>query len=573
MRRARGPRLRLRLSEKDNAQAMSDSIRLFTVEDAGYRKLCPREFPRASNLKTALELGGYEVLEGDDFLYCKPLSPDTTLIALEATLSKDNFSEWNKILASLNFLYNPQIPPEVPQIIVSDTDIEKRLGQFSEDPVPRSLYELTSLLFWPPPARMPNVLKNAVPRFFDKYPNGRLHFVRLDSKLAGMQSVSRVLTAIDAFGFEVSENPEIREQHPSELLSRIHPGTFEPVSESSIKTLLSCFFRYIYGSCVPRLGGMIIVQIDPPCEFELPQMRDRWNFSRLTGMFESGGLGLDQYLKTKTMITPDQERIAYKRYVFRPAWTAQEFEDLLKWTIGGINKFLTFTVDLCNYTNQAGYIDFIKQRKIVLTLERIIAEINYIVTEMDPFVRKTFYFNLHDKIATLPNPRVSLSERRPIFNRLFKHTHYSRVLRKRLSSLPEPFDTKISLLGDALFEDLIDRCVDSIWARYRVSEKTVRVRETSSTTNGYISQKMQDRSGPYMLEDFATNFLHEIRNSLHGYQLQAGGFEEFLLMHSGEVPDSLPDLALIWYFLALADIQGLISGEWTKGTHPRETAK
>jgi hypothetical protein len=106
-----------------------------------------------------------------------------------------------------------------------------------------------------------------------------------------------------------------------------------------------------------------------------------------------------------------------------------------------------------------------------------------------------------------------------------------------------------------------------------VSTKAVRVRERNKTTEGHITQKMRDRSDAYMREDFVTNLLHEIRNSLHGYQLQGGGFEEFLLMHLGKVPDSLPDLALIWYFLILADIQGLVSGEWTRGINPREIAK
>jgi hypothetical protein len=287
-------------------------------------------------------------------------------------------------------------------------------------------------------------------------------------------------------------------------------------------------------------------------------------------MFESEAkLDFKHYFQPEAM-TPEQERIAYKRYVFRPPWTAQEFEDLLKWTIERINKFLTFTVDLCNYTNPAGFIDFIRQKKVVLTLERIITEINYIVTEMDPFLRKTLYFNLHDKIVTLPNPKLSMSDRRTIFNRLLRLTHYETVLRGRLSALPTPFNGKISELGVALFGDLIERCLDNIWARYRVSNKGIRPRQTTNEINGYISQQMTDKHDLYMPEDFAVHVLHELRNSLHGYQLRDAGFEEFLLMHSGDVPNSLSDLALIWYFLLLADTPGLLSGDWTKGVSPRD---
>jgi hypothetical protein len=467
-------------------------------------------------------------------------------------------------------LYDADIPPEIPRVIVRDEDIEKQLRKFSEDPMPGALFDFTDILFWATPDRLRTVIEKAVPVFFEKYPSGRLHFVRIHNRLHVMQSVSRVLTAIDAFGFEIYEDPEIAKQRPSELLSKIHPVTYEPIGESIIKTLLSCFFRYVYGRCVPRINGMIIVQIDPPAEFTLPYRRDRWDFNRLSGIFETDSLGLEEYLQRKNkVLNADEERIAYKRYVFRPAWSAQQFEDLLKWTIARVDKLLTFACDLCNYTNGAGFIDFIKRTKVFLSLERIIAEINYIVTDIDPFVRKTLYFNLHDKIATLPDPEISMVKRRAIYNRLLKTTHYNRVLRKRLSTLPSPFDSKIALLGDELFKNLIEGCLDSIWAQYRVSEKGVRTRETTSA-NKYITQKMRERSeGPYVLEDFAANLLHELRNSLHGYQLQGGKFEEFLLMHLGQIPDSLPDLTVIWYFLLLADTPGLLSGDWTRGTNPR----
>jgi hypothetical protein len=98
----------------------------------------------------------------------------------------------------------------------------------------------------------------------------------------------------------------------------------------------------------------------------------------------------------------------------------------------------------------------------------------------------------------------------------------------------------------------------------------IRTRQTTNEIYGYISQKMSDKTDLYVPEDFAVHVLHELRNSLHGYQLHDEGFEEFLLMHSGEVPNSLPDLALIWYFLLLADTPGLLSGGWTKGVSPRD---
>src|SRR5437588_5706969 len=168
---------------------MSNQTKLYTVEDAGFGKVCPRKFPKAGNLKNAIELGGYEVLEGDEFLYCKPLPLNTKLIALEATIFKDNSLRWRDILASLNFLYKAELPPEVPQFTIKETDVDKLLERFSERPMPASLHAFTSLLFWPMPGELQKVLEKAVPKFFEKYPNGRLHFVRVSKILEAMQSV------------------------------------------------------------------------------------------------------------------------------------------------------------------------------------------------------------------------------------------------------------------------------------------------------------------------------------------------------------------------------------------------
>lgn len=513
---------------------------ILSLEAVGYKKLCPKKFEKAEALKRVVTKGGYEVIEGDEFIFAKPLER-RKFISLEATLSKENYTKWQDIFSSLSFLYNPWFKPEN-ETYVSDSVISRLLRSFLEDEMPESLYALRSLFFWSHKAQLEKVFQEAVPKFLEKYPNGRLHFIRVNENLEEMRAVLRVLTAVDAFGFGVFEDKRTEGEWPSQLLANIHPQSIEPITESIINSLFCCFFRFIYGTSVGRLGGYIAIQIDPPHPLEPPYQRSRWDFNRIQGMFQpESGIDIIEYLKAGK---PHKHyQASFRRHIFQEAYSADEFERIFCWTIDRINDFWRVALDFCKHTTEDGFVDFLKQRKTFLTLERILLEINYIFTEMDPFVRKTLYFNLHDKIATISYPQADFSKRRRIFNRLFKPTHYDKILRTRLDVLPEPFDKTIASFGSSLLEGVIEACLKSIWAKHRVSTKGVLTREPVDLEKGWVSQKMQDHTGGrHVKEDFAANLLHEIRNSLHGYLLKGTGFEEFMLMHSGDIPDDLPDL-------------------------------
>lgn len=141
---------------------MDKSNPLLSVEDAGYRKVCPKDFPRAEGLKKALETGGYEVLLGDDYLYCLPLNQDKKFISLETTISKENFRDWDTMVSSLNFLYTPEIPSDVDLFEISNENLDSMLERFLRTSNPESLYALTNLLFWPHPGQLQSILAKSM---------------------------------------------------------------------------------------------------------------------------------------------------------------------------------------------------------------------------------------------------------------------------------------------------------------------------------------------------------------------------------------------------------------------------
>lgn len=442
---------------------------ILTLEEAGYRKLCPRNFHKAEGVIATLKKAGYEIVEGSDYVFCKPLGEPKRFVSLAGSLFGENYKTWNEILDSLNFLYRPAFEP-TQQTRIKDVDVENLIRAFLDKPMPESLHYLRGLLFWSHPQQLRSVLEIAANAFLQRYPNGRIHFIHISDDLGNMQAIIRVLAAVDDFGVEELERITRENQLPPQILTRIHPVSIEPVVENILKSLHSCFFRFIYGADVARVGGYIILQFDPPVAREPEYTRLRWDFNRLGGIFQpEAEYNAIELLQARKDVRYDE---AFHRYIFDMVWTAEEFEQLLRWTIDGINKFWMVVLDLCRYTTQDGFIDFLEQKKTFLTLERIL----------------------------------------------------------------------------------------------RVSPKGVRVRELTEQRGDWITQKMREHDeGPYTREDFAANLLHEIRNSFHGYLLHGGGFEKFMLMHSGDIPDTLPDLAIVWFFLLLADIEGLLNRDWVRG--------
>ncbi len=64
---------------------------ILTLEDAGYRKLCPRNFHKAEGVIATLKKAGYEIVEGSDYVFCKPLGEPKRFVSLAGSLFGENY--------------------------------------------------------------------------------------------------------------------------------------------------------------------------------------------------------------------------------------------------------------------------------------------------------------------------------------------------------------------------------------------------------------------------------------------------------------------------------------------------
>jgi hypothetical protein len=209
---------------------------------------------------------------------------------------------------------------------------------------------------------------------------------------------------------------------------------------------------------------------------------------------------------------------------------------------------------------RTGYISSLLLKKRIMTIERMLIETNLIVSERDSYVRKTLFFNLHDKFASLMSDPGDYSERQNVFNRLLKKSHYTNRLSNVLHTIPEPFLSFIRGVGEHLYSQIFQAVVDDIWLTARKKKAVVigRVEDRNSAGFGpgvFVDEQIDE-------ETFVARYLHAARNTLHSYFLAHSGFERYMSLSRGMVPDVLPELGWLFMFMMLEDPSGLVGARW-----------
>jgi len=114
-----------------------------------------------------------------------------------------------------------------------------------------SFRALEKLAFWPRPSKIFSVLyKYIVPSFIDKFPEGKIYFVKYDDLLAKMNAVARILSDVDIFGVDLlKKNKSSRKTVPRSMRGVHHAG-IDAFIENTLMSVLLGFFPYIWFYCL-----------------------------------------------------------------------------------------------------------------------------------------------------------------------------------------------------------------------------------------------------------------------------------------------------------------------------------
>lgn len=539
---------------------------LLNLEEAGWKRICPNEYEYLPNIKRVLSYGGYRTIESEHYVLLEPLSsslsPRKKLVSIRGSLDKSNFSRWRDIIASQN-QFSSRFARKFHNVDIEDP--ENFSKSFLDNSGIKSFRALSSLVTVSSPGKILGILaKYAIPAFFDKYPNGRVYFIRQDEMLLNMNAVARTMSDADIFGFEIFKKAGDKERDIPRSMRQAHKSGFDNFIDCTLGSVLWGFFPYIYGIVASRIGGNIVFLFDKP--FRTKPQKSTSEFFAEGGIFEGleGNLSIEdlfeQVKKGQVNYTA-----SYHKYVHETEFPPDVIGSLIEWSVVKLDYFYTYILDFCNFCNKNSFIDYALHRKIYLTLERIFIEIHKILLSVDSFGRKILYFDLHDKISSLMT--TSSIDREEVFKRLLRASHYNKTIRQYLDKMPSPFNSYMANYGQAIYNAIMDTCIKEIWDERRKSKKGIITREIDlPNKDSWIGMKYKDGRTKISGEDYAINLIHEYRNTLHGYNLRDYKFEKYLALHEGSISDYLPDLSLVWLFCLLENIEDVLKSKFLRAS-------
>jgi len=542
---------------------------ILTLEQSGWKKVCPVNELYNKKIKEIFCRVGYEVLESDKYLLCKPLTSEVSspkkMIQISSSLDKHNYANWNGVINSQTYFCNR---PECSLHKIYVPDPENYINRFLKLEGFKSLMALVELLSLSAPTQILPILQNhAIPAFFEKHPKGKIYFIRHDEQLATMTAATRVLSDADIFGIQSVLENQGNNRNVLRSMRSVHQAGFDAFIDSTLKTILCGFFPFIYGFPVSRVGGNMIILLNKPIKFE-PEKSGFDEFIE-GGIFDdtSKNKPIEQLLDLNSRSEIDYEEI-YNRYIHKQEFTISEFAKIVDWTVEHLNDFYLKILDLCNFYNDNNFIDFALHRKKFLTLERIFLEINNTTFTSKAFIRKILYFDLHDKLSNLMS--IGSQKKDKIFRRLLRYSHFNKKLKKILMDLPEFLNDYLVNFGEEIFKDILNSSYNYIWDESRRSSGGILLREIiKENKDAWIGKKYKDSRTKISLEDYCVYQLLETRHTLHGYRLWDSNYEKYLAIHEGPISDYLPDLCLIWLFIILSDVDKILNSALIKLEHKK----
>jgi hypothetical protein len=211
------------------------------------------------------------------------------------------------------------------------------------------------------------------------------------------------------------------------------------------------------------------------------------------------------------------------RYCFTQAVTEFDItKEYLSWYIGQFNGLFSRVLEI-------GEQDDAEKRKQCLvaglTISRLAVDALSILSTDVPIVRKWQFFGFLDALAALIN-LVSTGETNPRED-------------KRKAK---------EILGQSFYEDSLNPSLGKIPIEVMRGEIT---RHTRSIYEATAQMELPTKNNQDSPEVSSQDLLWAYRNTRHGYALRRED-QQALLLHSGRIPDDLPDLTIaLWHYILL----------------------
>lgn len=378
--------------------------------------------------------------------------------------------------------------------------------------------------------------------FFNKFPEGKIISVRLDSLYYKRSGMIRGMYALNHYpdikskitdfnGFNTLKNWLMIESHEifSSVLGFAEHFFFPFVTAFHANYRIGLYFIFI-----PTI----------PVEYKLDNYpRDIMDFIR-TG---------SDFGKQKINNLDWTNENLYAKYCFNPSPSFNESEEFIVWAVDKSNNFIKRYLDINNFTEakDLSKIDPIFSLEYNLSLLHLIKICLSILSSHNIYFNKSITFQAADLLGELSNyDQFGLPSSVDFFKMLFNKDKIIPVIEGVLNNSQLSFRNKLISTVNHLYNNLNETIKNSVWLDYRINGNDIIVKDKSLTND--INED---------ISLFTSNVIRVLRNTHHGYfsrNDQNKRPSRYLSLVDGNIPDSFSSLTLFWLLCLLEDRNSFI---------------
>jgi hypothetical protein len=251
---------------------------IVTLEEAGWKKLCPKNAPVAPGVVAVCKNAGFNVVESDEDFLVEPRR-FRNLYSLHAVYDRGNFRPME---AEVDLGQLPAIPKQ--ELWSSVEDPDRFIERFLQDDSMQSLRALRGLVTLADVAGFPSLMaRRVIPAFLEKFTAGRVHVIAISELLSHLHAQIRILSP-----FEIFEQEEIKPLGATvaRMMSEAHATLAEDFGVNALETVLHFMFPNCYGFLCPRLNCEVVFQLPKPVESLGRYPREVLDFARWGSVFD-----------------------------------------------------------------------------------------------------------------------------------------------------------------------------------------------------------------------------------------------------------------------------------------------
>ncbi len=535
-------------------------IQAFSWADLGYRRLPEqiRTLHGEAACKMLRNVGKFDTLENEwirhPARWQKDRRPQIRIVTeiqrnfdkSEIEVLRDDF-EWYLHLYSSGMEELPRVVMDEDEFLLLLADVEK---EYLADQPWRFLSILSQTFYLAHNFEefTRRLTEHSLPLFFKFYPESRVLFLSHRNDLVSQNSSLRFLytasmlpiaewpsASLDGFG-------TMRDWHGKDPYILV-------LNVLAIYQYL--WMPFVSGAVSGLYGSRVLLLLSPAPKYSGPLYPSDW----LALLKDASEFGAERIQAEESMevlfdTTSDKHaRLVHRRLLASSMPSIDQRNMFFRWLVSRLDQWTLSIYDCTNYVEKlkdTTVIEPVSGFEFVMTINRIVGRLGALMQLKDIGVAKPIVFEIADLMATLRVRLRSGSGQSEVdeFKDFFNAGKTQQLLCDILKTIPGVGDN-LADQAECAYRELVEVIKQSILFKDRLTATGVMVPGKTAGT---------EREEPF--EQFAANVIRVLRNGHHGYFTEGDDsrrVSRYLWMVSGNVPDSIRALPMLWFLAYITE--------------------